>query len=261
MTLIIGIRCTDGIVLGADGAATLGTTFQPTVVQPMRKLDIIRDSIIVGVSGPAGLGQLFKGEIDKLWQEQKLSGKKPFEAMSILREAMWKHAGPNWEATAVVSRTLGAQAAISASTGTIMALPVSKLHCLFQFDHQCSPEQATEDLPFASVGNAQWIADPFLAFLRRIFWKDKSPSLVDGIFATLWALDHAIVTNPGGVANPKQLVILEKLSRDWKARELQDAELQEHYQAIEEAEKSLANFRDKLRQPEDKIQLPQTGKS
>ncbi len=38
MTLIIGIKCSDGIVMGADGAATFATLGQPTIRQETKKL-------------------------------------------------------------------------------------------------------------------------------------------------------------------------------------------------------------------------------
>ena len=59
MTLILGIRCTDGIVLGADGSATLGALGTYTArQQSVKKLRIVRDKIVFGLSGPVGLGQL-----------------------------------------------------------------------------------------------------------------------------------------------------------------------------------------------------------
>lgn len=64
MTLIVGIKCDDGIVLGADGAATLGVMGQSTVRQATKKLDILKESVVVGVSGPVGLAQRIRGEIE-----------------------------------------------------------------------------------------------------------------------------------------------------------------------------------------------------
>ncbi len=65
MTLIIGLKCSDGIVVGYDGAATLANIARlRTVIQPVPKLAIIRDKMIVGVSGPVGLGQVFCDRVD-----------------------------------------------------------------------------------------------------------------------------------------------------------------------------------------------------
>lgn len=243
MTLIIGIKCTNGIVIGADGAATLGTMGQRTILQPIKKLQIISKSIILGVSGPVGLGQRFKGELQKLWEEKKFSGKKPFEAMGILRQALWKHAEGEWKAANVTSPIIGNISLQSVLTHSIIALPISKEPCLFQFDQQCAPEEATEDLPFISTGSVQNIADPFLAFIRRVFWPKGLPSINSGIFATVWTLRHAIKTAPGGVAEPTQIVKLQKGNSNWQVQELPSEELEEHIEASSNAEKHLSEFK------------------
>ena len=73
MTLIVGIKCTEGIVVGADGAATLGNaTGTRTVIQPVNKLHILQDRIIMGVSGQVGLGQLYCDRVEGLWRDNEL---------------------------------------------------------------------------------------------------------------------------------------------------------------------------------------------
>ncbi|MBI2936523.1 MAG: hypothetical protein HYY31_06955, partial [Chloroflexi bacterium] len=76
MTLVVGIKCgADGVVVGADGAATLGTVLgKPTVIQHVAKLNLIANRIIVGFSGPIGLGQLYVDRIEKLWQDKQVGG-------------------------------------------------------------------------------------------------------------------------------------------------------------------------------------------
>ncbi len=251
MTLIVGIKCHDGIVLGADGAATLSVMGQTTVRQAIKKLDIIEKSIVVGVSGHVGLAQRIRGEIGTLWEAKKLAAIKPHEAMSIIREALWKHVEPELQAARVAMNVIGPGAAAeSAICATMVALPISKIPCLFHFNQQCSPEEATQNLPFVSIGLGQRIADPFLAFIRRIFWPNNLPTLGEGIFAALWTLNHAISTAPGGISEPTQIVVLEKVSGNWRARELAEAEQQEHQEAISAAELSLAKFRDSFQRGE-----------
>lgn len=91
MTLIVGIKCSDGIVLGADGAATYGVLGQQTIRQPVKKLKILESCIVVGVSGPIGLGQRLTATVEELWQNKKLSGKTPPVAMDIMRRAVLPH--------------------------------------------------------------------------------------------------------------------------------------------------------------------------
>ncbi len=247
MTVIIGIHCNDGVVVGADGAATLGALGTSTVRQPVKKLIIIDKSVIVGVSGPVGLGQCYATEVEELWVKQKLKHKKPVEAMTVIQNALWKHAERELRAASIAAQAIGPQlAAQSALASAIVAYRAAKEPCLIQYNHQCCPELATENLPFVAIGSGQPIADPFLAFLRSVFWPDRLPSVKDGTFATLWTLKHAIETNPGGVANPIQIAVLEKVGEGWLAKVLSESELQEHEVAIDAAKRLLASFPDTL---------------
>jgi len=122
-------------------------------------------------------------------------------------------------------------------------MPLDRKFALFQFDQQGAPEEATEDLPFVSIGSGQSTADPFLAFIRKVFWPNSLPTLEMGIFSTLWTLRHAIETNPGGVADPKQIMVLERQGKDFNAHELASEDLEEHDEAITAAESVLGDFR------------------
>ena len=257
MTLIVGIRARDGVVLGADGAATFGTASSSTIRQPVRKLSIVRGQAVVGVSGPVGLGQRIIAEIEEIWKSKGLANSTPPQAMTQLRQMVWEHIKMEIEVAAVAQKIPGTPAAMSAVSQTLVAIPCAGRACLFQFDPQGAPEEATEDLPFVAIGSGQTIADPFLAFLRRIFWRDRLPNLSEGVFATLWTLQHAIHTSPGGVSGPIQIVVAERSKKSAVvARELSESELEEHREAIAHIEDSLMR---RFAQPvETETKLPPT---
>jgi 20S proteasome alpha/beta subunit len=201
MTLIVGIKCADGIVVGADGAATLGALGRNTVRQPVKKLVSIRKALIFGLSGPVGMSQFLQHEVEELWDANSFKGNS-LHAMGLIRDKIKPHL---LREIAVVSQTqtvLGSIAHLSALSATMVAGKFSGTLSLFQFDQQGSPEQATENLPFVAIGSGQSLADPLLSFLRRIFWPTRLPTLAEGVLATLWCLKQAIDTNAGGVAEP-----------------------------------------------------------
>jgi 20S proteasome alpha/beta subunit len=244
LTLIVGIVCPDGVVVSSDGAATLGALGQRTARQPTRKLEICHNAVIVGTSGPIGLGQRIFGEIEELTQNNGLQNKKPFQAMNAIRiELFNKYIQPELQAAQVARGVVGQPALDSALSATLVAMPVKDRGCLFAFDQQGAPEMASDSLPFMSIGSGQPLADPFLAFIRRVFWPDRCPTIPESVFAVVWTLDHAIKTNPGGVADPVQVAILEKQDNNWRARELDEAELHEHREATSSAEDALRAFR------------------
>lgn len=241
MTLLIGIKCEAGIVVGADGAATFGNALGlETIVQATPKLEIIGERVVLGVAGPVGLGQSYHREIDEYISrklDRKTTWKNITEARNWLRENMWKHAQPAWEHAAVVARSIGQAAAQSANSETLMAFAVDDEPYLLQFNHQCQPEEATDKLPFVALGSGQSVADPFLAFIRRVFWPEGAPSLDDGMLAAVWTLEHAITSMQRGVAGPYELVTLSKNDgKVWRAKKyLQDdlGQQSEHVQALQ----------------------------
>jgi Proteasome subunit len=238
MTLIVGILCSDGVVLGADGAATYGALGQQTMRQPMKKLTIISNSVILGVSGTTGLAQRYAGEIGRSYEGKKYQHKQYDQVMRVIQGEIGPVIREELEMAKAAAPVVGAGIAqLSVLSGTLVAMDVLKKAYLFRFDHQASPEAATPDLPIEAVGSGQAIADPFLAFIRRLFWPKKLPNVNEGVFAVLWTLHHAIEVSPGGVALPIQIAVLQ----GGKARELPEDELQEHHTAIDAAEQRCAN--------------------
>jgi hypothetical protein len=127
----------------------------------------------------------------------------------------------------------------SCLSSSIIAMPISGQLCLMQFNHQASPELASKDLPFVAIGSGQFCADPFLAFIRRLFWPDRLPHLSEGKFAAYWTLDHAIKTSPGGITEPKQIAVLETVEGKPACRELTKEEIDPIELAVTEAESRL----------------------
>jgi len=261
MTLIIGVKCSDGLVVGADSGATMGDYVSGlrTVMQPMTKLDVVGGRAIVGVSGPVGLGQLHVDSVSRIHNDFRNLGAP--EVCRRLRDEFRKDAEIALHMAAMATKVLGAQARIGAVTTTLVALATkSGLH-LIQFDCECCPEMATNDLPFVSIGSGQLIADPFLAFLRRIFWKDRLPSVSDGIFAVVWTLEHAIATAPAGIAGPITLGVLTLEGTQSRARLLTDDELREHHQHIGQAENHVREFKQEQRPRATEPEPPQPPSS
>ena len=65
MTLVVGIRCTDGVIIGTDSAVTSATGQALTIMQPSKKITIVGDHIILAGTGELGLGQRFADILQK----------------------------------------------------------------------------------------------------------------------------------------------------------------------------------------------------
>ncbi len=240
MTVLIGMLCIDGVVIGADSSATFSAGPFNTIEQPAMKIFVVNDVLIAG-TGAVGLMQRFHhvvtthratGHFSRVPRQQTANALcaktiQDFGSTGI-------QCGPN-------GFGLGAMIAFPSSTGPEL--------CEFQ----CSdfqPEFKSSLGWFVSMGSGQLIADPFLGLLGRVFFDGSRPNVAEAIFGTLWALEHAIELNTGGIKGPSVIGVLSKDAAGlWRARILTDDDLTEHHSNIKGAETHLAAYRTQLSQP------------
>ena len=234
MTALVGIYCKDGIVIGADSAATSATAGgQRTIEQPVMKIDIIDDRIIIAGTGQVGMGQRFCHQVRSLWADKKV----PCNDEFVFSKALAQIARKDFADTGCAQGQYGALVAFACKTGRqLVEYAVS--------DFQ--PELKNKNMWYVSMGSGQFIIDPFLGLFREVFWGDDPPSVQDAIFATTWMLDHAVKVNPGGVNAPIRIAVLEQVRGDWKARLLSDDELLEHQGGVAAAKEALRHYKDRL---------------
>jgi hypothetical protein len=101
------------------------------------------------------------------------------------------------------------------------------------------PEVKTDKLFFVSMGSGQMLADPFLAFVSKVLWKSKMPTVEEAKLGVYWVLDHTLKLAPGKVGPPIRLATLRITDGKWAAAE-QDT--QEFAQYVEELEDYIGLF-------------------
>lgn len=257
MTLIISIKCSDGLVLGADSAATMSTaTGLETIIQPMPKLEVVKDKVIVGVSGPVGLGQLYTDRVAKVCDD--IGNRDASEACRKLRNEFIQDAQIAFHMAELARNVLGPQAQASVISSTLVALAVKNNELeLIEFDSQCNPEIISPDIAFSSIGIGKSIADPFLALIKHLFWKEHHlPSMSDGNFAVVWTLQHAITTAPTGIRGPIQMAVLTIEGNQPKARKLTREEVIEHEENASQAEDYFRKYKEEHKPSTEEAEPP-----
>ena len=239
MTLIVGIKCKDGVVVAADSAATMSDGVVNTLgQQAVTKVQPLGQGGVFAATGSVGMAQTLRDKLGK-WCDAnltKLAG--GLEAMAGLSEQVRQVVVPQLQASAASVPLVGRDAAGStAICKNLVAVVVRKQAHLFQFDHAGAPEMATTELPFITLGSGQPIADPFIAFLRRVLWAGREPTVADGRLAAAWTVYHVCKTNPGGVGPPMQMATL-RAGDDGKPL-LEFSGDEEHLEAVTDAEKAL----------------------
>lgn len=237
MTILVGVLCQDGVVIGADGSVTFAAGQNPTIEQPTQKIDIIDGSVILVGTGEVGLGQRFSAITEQALKAPDILKLSAIDRVTHLSH----HALKNFSHTFVQPNAVpyGALLAFFANGQPYL--------CEFQL-HNMRPELKTDRLWYCSMGGGQMIVDPFLGLIRKVFWDSGPPTIQEGIFATTWALRHAIDCNTGGINEPIQIAVLAKNDHgDPKARLLDGDELQEHRENVDGAVEHLRDYRNKLK--------------
>lgn len=235
MTILVGVRCRDGIVIGADSAATFSAGQLRTIEQPVKKISVIADRIIVAGTGEIGLNQRFCNVVSKAWTDKALRGNNIDVGRILAKTAI-----EDFASTQAGKGTYGA----------LVALPVGNRLELIEFaSTNLQPELKTDDLWYVSMGSGQTIADPCLGFIRQAFWSDGMPSVEDGVFAVVWTLAQAIHLNPGGVNGPMHVALLTNgVKGEPVARILEQGEIAEHEANVHGAIEHLRQYRRKVKE-------------
>lgn len=251
MTAIVGVLCEDGVVVGSDSSVTFMHGRFGTIEQPADKIKIINNSIIVAGTGSVGLGQRFLEIVKKKWSDKKFDGSAVNIGKHLSRKAI-----EDFNFTGI-----GFGNNQSIDYGALIAFPSNKKFYLCELDPQkFQPEMKDETMWYCSMGSAQIITDPFLGFIRSIFWRDKKPNLSEGVLAVKWTLLQAIELNTGGVNGPIHIAVLHRDGSALIARQLSEEELDNYRQSIQELRQHIESFKEKFNPAKGK-DLPEAPRS
>lgn len=244
MTLLVGVLCTDGVVIGSDSAATLGSG---VLQSPVKKVHVVNDSILVATAGSVGLGQRFRHVVAQAADDEK------FQAMDLVGKgvSLSERGLQNFKRTSSDARKTSALVSISNGKKPDSA-------GLIEFSSRgFSPSVVREGVRFTAAGSGATVAGPLLALVRHAFWADSHPSVTDGVFAVAFVLNLATRIVPRGVGGPVQIGTMQRLDTfssgqtaqleagsepKFTGRLLDSEEVQEHIGFAEEAMEHLSQY-------------------
>lgn len=247
MTVLVGVNCVDGVVLGADSAATSAHGSHPLMKLQTDKLYLLDGRVILAGTGAVGLGQRFREVLNRNWQ-QKTFQKPAYECLNKLAA----DAVHNFRSTGLPLTRDGF------GYGAMIAVPFDRTHHLVEFSvTDLQPEIKEGKLHYATMGSGEMLADPFLAFVSRVIWRSAQPKVQDAIFGVLWTLQHTIKFAPGGVGDPPNLAVLSRSKgQSYSARLLSEEELGEHSQYIEQVEERIGNIPTEMLGQAESVEVP-----
>jgi 20S proteasome alpha/beta subunit len=231
LTILVGVRCTDGVVIGADSMVTSSAGASPLVQEPIaEKLQLVGSKAILACTGSVGLAQRVKIIADEMWKKKQFSGAGMKVATTLAGLALQDFGSSHVQKHP--------QAGIN--FGALMAMVVENEPYLVEFGStDFQPEMKQDTLFCVSMGSGQLLADPFLAFVKRVLWKDKMPDVERAKIGVYWALSYTCGLAAGGVGGTLKLGVLKRQGIDWSASVLADTQEQAQYIASLESLISL----------------------
>jgi hypothetical protein len=239
VTIIIGVLCEDGIVLGSDSSATFGpapSQGHSTIEQPAQKVFTLGEDLVFAGTGSMGAGQRLR---------ELLAGKKTEIGKNKATEIgklISQHFINDLALTQFPKGHYGALVACGSS--------VHPFCHLIEFDiAHFQPEVRDSDLWFSCMGSGQPIADPFLGFIKRVLFEDKRPKkLNEGVFAVHWTLRQAIDLNTGGIKGPAQIATLTRgaSNKGFSTKMLAESDLLESEGMVKGIEDCIRDYRTTL---------------
>lgn len=231
MTVVVAFNCVDGVVIAADSMITPSLGGMSVGHHHGRKIEVLPGPQLFAFAGDQGQSARFKvmAELSHTLPSQQPH---PLDYGLALSEGIIKQ----FTATGING---------SINTNTILAYGHSGGHHCCMFEGALQPRLLDEHHFYAALGSGKLSADPFLRFLVDTFCPSGRPNVRDAVFLAMWAVQHVIDTNPGGVAGPIRIATFgQNPGGQFEARNLRDDEIAEHQQAIESAGQALRTWRD-----------------
>src|SRR5437660_9463201 len=164
MTVIVGVLCSDGVVVGSDSSVTFTGGSIKTIEQLSKKTFKVGDDLSYSCTGAGGHGQRFDDVVSRLKVDKPLA---KLKALDVGREIA-RVSTQDFGYTGANRGTFGALAGFSCANG---------FHLCEFAESDFQPDLKTREMWFCSMGSGQPITDPFLALARRTLFRDAQPKL------------------------------------------------------------------------------------
>ena len=236
MTLIAAIKCSDGIVMAADGATTISSGAS-SITQPTTKLQILHNCLIVGMAGHVGLGQQHLDSIFNLWTNMGSKGvadfKKELHNKINSDILMYNNGVPKTGSWPTYNSNI------------LLGFPLTLGSELVYCDVYGAVTTVSNTHYFSTIGSGSPTANALMGYFRKVYWSNTMPTITEGILVALWTLKHSVgMGGAVGVSGPIQIAVLRHIGGNGlkTARILSDAELHEYEQHILGAENNMREY-------------------
>jgi 20S proteasome alpha/beta subunit len=243
MTVLVAIYCDDGIVIAGDQQATHGTVVRPTVGTPIIKISTIKDNRgLFAFSGFTGIGQQIGADVERV-----INFDVPYFAQVGQIQQSVHSVVMGFVQRAQLLTQLGwyPDGRGEAICASLVAGNFADGLKLFEITPTGACDLINQSR-WTSIGSGQQNADPILAFLWDVYWKDRQLRVSEAILTAYWAVRATIEAKSFGVGFDVDVFVLEKIGEDFVGRQVSNEQLTDDDDFITRVKESMRAFRDEL---------------
>ena len=272
MTVIIGILCSDGVVIGSDSAMAAGRAGAYTMEWQdagVLKTETFQPDVVTAVTGAIGLGQRCNDQIDSIIRtlrqpfslQQALAtqgigvplphlligkvadGAVPFNALppvqigTIISQmilADFQRTASPLQTNTALGWGLGALLAFShADKPYLVEFDTARFHPEFKGMPDSQRANQNRNVPWGAMGAGQAMADAFLAHAYRLLRGNAEMKVGRAKLLVAWTIDHVKRYNQGLVGGKTHLALLERVDGAWQAHHEDAGEVLEQVEALD----------------------------
>jgi len=256
MSVLVGIHSTDGVVLAADSAATLGGFEGDTAIDTARKITVIGSTLVLGVAGSAGFNQKV---VDALEHDSPVdyASLRPVQAMNRLEQALRPLMDQAMAVLQVARSAHGDLVAGHIMGETLIAVPSTEGPQLVKIN-AAGTGCLYQELLFATIGEGQRTADPFMLWQKKVVWRDGQPNQSRAALSAVWTVDYVVSRHPGRVGGEPAVSILTQTGPRSRVSTLSPDDISTHRKIIADAEAACSDSFSVL-DPSEAAEIPNFG--
>lgn len=223
MTIVVCIKCDDGVVVAADSMLSVGE-----LQISGQKIQLIEDKIFA-FAGDLSLAERFRAHVEII---KPSASSHKIDYSTTLGNTFANHLRAS-----KIERN-------KAELNTVLVCCHANQLEACIFSPCCSPRYLDCDHFYFAIGSGVTAALPFLAFLLKSLDQDKHPpSLVDGKLFAVWAALYATERLSGGVGGEIDVAIAQVVDGVISLRELPRGDIEELIEHIGTAGTALREWR------------------
>ena len=233
MTLIIGMKCSDGIVMGADSAFVSGTGSATIKRSHKQKICMVDERFLLSYSGEVDYGDRFAGVVEDIYESRLIDQSYIERNSKIKGDIAYRtaveisgHVNDNFSGTRFDDND---DNDTEHRIRLMLTIPFSEndkfRYELIAFYGHHQPYVVTDDDFAIAFGSGYNIADPFLEFIRKYVLRDAVPDVEMGSRAVMMAMMLSVPMVAEGVDTPYQIAASyirrgRPVSRIWTQRDV-----------------------------------------